>query len=149
VLDEQARNSLEDPMSTDIVSRLVAAWNSAKIASIAGLYSEDAVMKHAMMGNVNGRAAIAEAEGPMFAAFSGIEWRSVRSFASDGWVAVEFVVKATNTGSLPTPNGMLPPTGKTLVLEGVSLLRLDAQGLIAKERRYFDTMSFFKQLGLA
>jgi hypothetical protein len=50
---------------------------------------------------------------------------------------------------MPSPEGTIPATGKRITLRGVSLFMLNANGEIAEERRYFDTGSFFAQLGLA
>ncbi len=102
-----------------------------------------------MMGVLEGRAAIEAAEGPMFEAFSAVRWAPSRAISAGDVVAVQFVVTATNTGSLPTPGGMLPATNKSVRLDGASFFKVGADGLILEEQRYFDTAQFFQQLGLA
>ena len=137
-------------MTTAISEKLVAAWNTGDITRIAACYSANTKMIHPMVPEpLQGRAAVQQFEGGMFSAFSSIDWRAVSVLHTGDAVAVEFRVTATNTAPMQTPKGPIPATNKTVDLRGVSLLKLDAQGLIAEERRYFDTAAMFVQLGLA
>jgi hypothetical protein len=45
--------------------------------------------------------------------------------------------------------GEVPPTGKRIDLRGALVGRLNAENLIVEERRYYDTGTMMKQLGLA
>ncbi|HET6954010.1 MAG TPA: ester cyclase [Acidimicrobiales bacterium] len=60
--------------------------------------------------------------------------------------ATEVVFTGTHTGPMPTPNGPIPPTGKTVTLHSMSLLRIK-NGLIASERVYADQQELIDQLG--
>lgn len=133
------------------INRLSAAFNSGDAANIAACYCSDATQVHVMLGTNTGRAAIQAAEAPMFKAFSNTSWKADKLVESaDGkWHAVEWTVSATNSGPLATPAGELPATGRAISLSGASLVRLGDDGLIAEERRYFDTMGMLKQLGIA
>ena len=65
-------------------------------------------------------------------------------------VAIEIVLRATNTGPLEVgSDDPLPPTGRRIELPSVWFLRLRGDGRIVEERDYLDTASFFRQLGLA
>lgn len=52
-----------------------------------------------------------------------------------------------HTGSLPSPNGPIPPTGRTVVLESCDLART-RDGMIISFHSYFDQLSLLAQLGL-
>jgi limonene-1,2-epoxide hydrolase len=137
--------------ATSTIDNLGAAMESGDATRIAGCYTEDTVMQHPMQGTVRGRAAILAFEEPMLAAFSDLAVTAsciVEGGAGD-WHAVEFAVDMTNTGPLPTPAGEVPATGRTVTLKMASLFRIDGDGLIVEERRYFDPMALFTQLGLA
>ena len=63
-------------------------------------------------------------------------------------VAVEWEYRGTNRGPLAGLGGGQPPTNRPVTVRGASFLRVNAEGLIAEEHRYFDARSLFQQLGL-
>ena len=52
-------------------------------------------------------------------------------------------------GEQPTPEGETPATGRTLTSEGAVFSRLNAQGEVVEERRYYDVAGVLAQLGLS
>lgn len=56
---------------------------------------------------------------------------------------IEFVVRGTHTG----PLGDIPATGKSAVAHVCNVIEV-RDGLIHREREYFDTMSLLQQLGV-
>src|SRR5262249_45476153 len=97
---------------------------------------------------LKGRAAIRQLESGLFDAFSEIDWRIDAVVVDARRVAVEFHVTALNSAPLPSPQGMIPATGRRVDLRGASILRLDDRGLIAEEHRYRDAATMFAQVGL-
>ena len=63
--------------------------------------------------------------------------------------AVEYNLIGTHSGPLATPDGEIPATGKQLNMDGAVFSRLDAQGEVVEERRYFDVAGMLTQLGLS
>src|SRR4051812_25400661 len=97
--------------STDLTDKIFKAYNSSDLDLLGDCYAEDAVQQHPFFPQPNvGRAAILTAEGPMFGAFSDIDWVLVRVIGDDDWAAIESTVSATNTSDLPTPGGVVPAT---------------------------------------
>ena len=135
-------------MSTkSFTEALTTAWNSGDIDRIAARYADDAVLDHVLFPEpLHGRAAIAQAEGGMFAAFSDIDWRVVNVVGEGESFALEWVVKATHTGAMPTPEGPLAPTGRRITVRGSSHMRVRPNGTIASEHRYLDGAGMFAQL---
>jgi uncharacterized protein (TIGR02246 family) len=130
-----------------VVGSLVSAWNSGDIRRIGQVYAEDARLVHPMAPMpLEGRAAIEQFEGGMFAAFSAIEWKAIEAFGSGDRVAVEWQVSATHTAEMPTPNGPLPATGRRIVIRGESNVRVRPDGRLAEERRFLDGAALFAQL---
>ena len=60
---------------------------------------------------------------------------------------VEGIYTGTHTGPLATPQGQVPPTGRTLRLP-ICLVLEAAAGRIASNHVYYDQMTFAAQLGL-
>lgn len=135
----------------NIVEKLTSSWNSGNVAKIAALYADNGTIAHPLVPQpLQGRSAIQQFEQGMFDSFTNVEWQALSVCEGKaGELCVEFAVAAVNTKSMQTPKGPLPPTNKRVAVKGVSLLKLNGKGEIVEERRYFDTGSFFVQLGLA
>jgi len=62
---------------------------------------------------------------------------------TDGGIVHEWTMHGTHSGTLDG----LPPTGNTIALDGVDVVRIDSDGIISV-RGYFDQKTFAQQLGL-
>lgn len=67
--------------------------------------------------------------------------------AGNGLVITEFTAVGTHTGTMPTPDGTIDPTGRTLSVPFCDLHRVE-DGRIATTRRYWDNLTVLTQLGL-
>jgi steroid delta-isomerase-like uncharacterized protein len=67
--------------------------------------------------------------------------------ASGDYVAVEYTGRGTHTGTLQSPGGDIPATGKSVTLELCDVFRIEG-GKIKSERSYFDSASLLMQLGV-
>ena len=63
-------------------------------------------------------------------------------------VVCEDLETATFTGSLDWPTGTIAPTNKSYKLPFAVFFRVDAQGLIAEQRNYWDTAAWIRQVGI-
>jgi uncharacterized protein (TIGR02246 family) len=61
--------------------------------------------------------------------------------------ATEVVFTGTHTGPMVTPNGSIPPTGRSVTLHSASILHIE-DGLVASEHVYLDQLEMMTQLGL-
>ena len=52
----------------------------------------------------------------------------------------------THTGDLVTPQGTLPPTGRTMSMSGAIFAKVDRDGLIVEMFEYFDRLTMTEQL---
>ena len=68
-------------------------------------------------------------------------------FGTSDQAAEDARFTGTHTGTLPTPNGDVPPTGKTLVARYAVISRVE-NGKIASFRVFFDVADVMAQLGL-
>lgn len=118
---------------------------------LAALYAVDGVVHDPLSPEpVRGREAIAAVFAAFKRAIPDMEWRLARPLLEDGErIAFEVTVTGINDGPLRTPEGELPPTGRAVSVAMALFETLDADGLIAEERPYFDATGFAGQLGLA
>ncbi|HLB29785.1 MAG TPA: ester cyclase [Dehalococcoidia bacterium] len=115
----------------------------------AQLFSEDATLWNATLPEpLRGRKAIEEFMGAWLRAFPDMRVEIPNVVGSGDYCAFEWVMRGTHTGPLQGPQGEIPATGRRVDLRLCAILRLDARGLIAEWKGYFDTASMMQQLGL-
>jgi hypothetical protein len=62
-------------------------------------------------------------------------------------VSTEVRVRGTHTAPLVSPDGEIPPTGKSIDITAHNTMRTDADGITALEVN-FDQAAFMRQLGI-
>ena len=75
--------------------------------------------------------------------FSNIQFIQNDVFGQDDKLVKHWTFKGTHTGAFFG----IPATGKTVSLEGTTLIRME-NGKIAEEQDFFDNLEFSQQLGL-
>ena len=134
----------------DIAEQVVHAIRREDAEAYAKLFAEDAILEHPLAaGPLQGRALIRDGEQAIFDAFSDVDVE-LRSFVSEGSrVAVEVVLRATNTGSIDLGDGEpIQPTGRRIEVPAAWIFEFGPDGLVSAERDYFDTAALMSQLGL-
>lgn len=139
-------------MSTfeDAARQFAAANNSRDIEKVMARYAKDAVVTDPYYPEpLHGPDAIRKDAADFFRAFPDISFKFTDVFQkNDRTGATEFQIAGTHTGPLATPMGDVPPTGKRINIVGVAIATLDDKGLIKEERRFYDTATVLRQLGL-
>ena len=136
-------------MSSDLAHRIRAAFSSGSPSQLAELYEIGAVLHHPLIEDpVVGREAIMAVEDGVFTSYSDHEWTAESVVAQGNLVALRYVLKLTNTGPMPLPDGgSAPATNRRVEFRGASFFRLSVEGLIAEEHRFVATDSLRAQLG--
>ncbi len=124
--------------------RHVDAWNRRDPDLLCANHAPDGVVLSPMFHKMEGRAQICRTYAELFSAFPDWEMRYEDPFVNEGRVAVFFSVVATHKGDFMGVRG----TGRRCSFEGVSLFDLDANLLIAHERRVYDFTGLLVQLGV-
>ena len=70
-----------------------------------------------------------------------------RAAASGDHVTVEHTGRGTHTGTLQSPGGGIPATGKSVTLQLCDVFRIEG-GKIKSLRSYFDSASLLTQIGV-
>ena len=132
-----------------IADNIVKTINSGDPVAVTNLYAKDAVMIQANEPvPVRGHDALLKSYQAMFRATP--DWKaefSLIAFHGDT-IIFEGVGFGTFTGPLSTPMGEVPPTGAKINLKFAFFAKINAEGLIAEDRTYFDNLEYAKQLGL-
>ncbi|WP_051426243.1 ester cyclase [Jiangella gansuensis] len=136
-------------VNTQVLEDQVAAINERDATRFAAFYSEDAVVRDPQYPEpLVGRAAVANDSKIFFTAFPDLRAEVTCMVASGATLAAEMTIEGTHTGPLTLPSGEVPPTGRLLKFAMAFFARIDNQGLIVDERRYYDVADQLEQLGL-
>lgn len=132
-----------------IADKLIEVFNSNDATALAQLYTEDQVtICSGVPEPVRGRKAKEEFVGGFFRAFPGMNMEPTSILFSENHIVFEVVMRGTNNGPLVSPEGGIPPTGRSIELNMIFVTRVSAEGLIEEDRTYYDTAEFMRQLGL-
>lgn len=110
-------------------------------------YAEDAETSDPS-GKYKGKKQILESFKVWKTAFPQGTAEVTNQIAQGDHVATEVVYKATHTGPLVSATGTIPPTNKPVVLTTM-IVSTFRDGLIQRERTYFDRTDLMQQLGIA
>lgn len=129
-----------------VLERNITAVNSRDIDGYLGNQCPD--VQFVLPGGITleGREQVKEYTQAIWAAFPDGALAFGEQICTEEGVATEVVFTGTQTGPMPTPGGLLPPTGKRVTLRSVSMLRIK-DGMVASERVYLDQLEMLTQLG--
>jgi steroid delta-isomerase-like uncharacterized protein len=109
-------------------------------------YAEDSEMSDPN-GKYKGKAAIIQSFKVWKTAFPEATAEVTNQIAQGEQVASEVVFKAIHTGPLVSATGTIPPTNKPIELK-LMLVSSFRDGLIQRERAYYDKAGLMQQLGI-
>ena len=131
-----------------IARKLYDAWNRRDFDTIAGMVSADAETVIVGSGaRFYGPEGLIESDLAWVEAFPDGRVTVDGVTAGADKVAIEYTGTGTHTGTLHTPGGDIPPTGRRVTLGLCDVLTI-RDGKIREYRMYFDSVSLLTQLGL-
>jgi steroid delta-isomerase-like uncharacterized protein len=132
-----------------ITDRFISAANRHDPDAVAATYAEDCVVSDPRSpAPILGRAPVRAGFVADMRAFPDLRFEVLELLEKDDLGMAEMRLSGTNTGPLVTPMGELPATGKRVELNGAVFVRVDEDGLMVEEHRYFDTAAMMRQLGV-
>lgn len=132
---------------TDHARSMVEAFNTANWDLASNLLGSSTYTEHGTQRTLQG-ADIIEAMQGWRAAMPDVEGTITSALEVGDQVALEVTWHGTHTGPLATPDGEIPPSGKSQTTPGVWIF--DFEGDSVKEsRHYFDMLTFLQQVGAA
>jgi len=135
----------------EVIRQQIAAINAHDPAGLAIRYGADAVVLDPQYAEpLRGREAIERDTADFVTAFPDLRAQVTRTLFDGATHALEMTVSGTNTGPLTLPTGStVPPTNRRAEIHMAVFGRVDGDGLVVEERRYFDIAGLLAQLGLA
>lgn len=135
--------------AADVHRRWIEAVNNHDATAAATLYAPNAVVRDPAYQNpLEGREAIQKDFEDFFRAFPDLQFTVRTTIEADGSLASDGAFSGTHQGSLVTDAGEIPPTGKRIESPGAGFWRLDGQGRILEDRRYYDLAGLLSQIGV-
>jgi steroid delta-isomerase-like uncharacterized protein len=110
-------------------------------------YAEDAETSDPT-GKYKGKAQILAALKVWKTAFPQANAQVINQVAEGDQVVSEVVLRGTHSGAFTSPMGTIAPTGKPIELR-LAIVSSFRNGLIQRERSYFDIAGLLAQLGIA
>ena len=129
--------------SKEVALKFIDGFDRHDVDGLAGLYAEDAVNWQVADAPLERRTAIRASFEAFFRAFPDSTTKLVNVLADGDWAAVEWEGEGTFKG----PLGDHLPTGKSFTLRGCGFLQV-RNGLIVRQRGYWDRISWFRQIGI-
>jgi predicted ester cyclase len=127
-----------------VIQRHVDAFNAHD--ADADPWSEDAYLVNPG-GELRGREQVLGFERNFWAAFPDVRLEIVRRIADGPMVASEGRLVGTHTGTLSTPNGDVPATGRSIDFRWMCMQEVRGEEIVFEEL-YFNESDFLTQLGL-
>lgn len=132
----------------EAADRHIAAFNAKNADDFVGNESPDIEFVLPGAITLRGRDQVRGYIQIFWSAFPDGRVTAGAQIVTDDACVTESVFNGTHTGTLSTPDGDIPPTGKRVSLRQVAVQRIE-DGKVASEHLYFDQLELMAQLGLA
>lgn len=128
----------------DVNDRTYAAWNAHDADAVAAVFAADAELYEAGRPEpFRGREAIRARAVALLTAFPDLTLERIELVIDGDRHADRWLMTGTHRGELFG----LAPTGRGVRVEGSTFSRLNADGLVAQDVHFSDTMTLMAQLG--
>lgn len=131
----------------ELMDKVTAAVVGGDTEGLGRLYAPDAVAITPDAGELHGRDEIVDYMRTFMTAFPDTHFDMTATNEAGDTAIDEGYLVGTHTGPLATPDGEVPPTGRSIRLRECDVVVVD-EGLIREHRFYYDQADFMQQLGL-
>lgn len=131
----------------EVVERWWKAVEAGDFDSTDALTTPDCEITMPGMGRIDRDTMRTQVLPAYKSGFPDMHHETVDAVEAGDRVAVRLRVTMTHTGPFVTPQGEVPPTGRTVVLDSADVVTV-VDGRISSWHTYFDQMSMLGQLGL-
>ncbi len=131
----------------EVMDLLTDAVMAGDRDALGRLYAPDAVAETPDAGRLEGREAIVDYLVTFKPAFPDMSWEAVSQHEIGDTAVDEGYFVGTNTGVLSSPEGDMPPTGRSIRVRECDLVTV-SDGVAVSHRFYYDQLEFMSQLGL-
>jgi steroid delta-isomerase-like uncharacterized protein len=130
------------------VEEFVKALNQHDLHAFTAFYAKDCtVIDPEYPEPLKGHDAVRKDFEKTLTEFPDMKYTLKGVAANEDTAAIEVIARATHKGDLPGPAGPIRATKRTIELRIAAFERINDQGLITEERRYYDLAGLRQQLG--
>jgi len=131
----------------EIVKKFFDRWNKHDVDGAAALLDSEVVGSNPLAAQRKiGKEGSRKGIEAFTKAFPDLKMEITKIVAQGDTVAVEEVETATFKGPLEVATLTMPPTNRSYEMRVACFFKVNAKGLIAEMRNYWDTRSYFQQL---
>jgi steroid delta-isomerase-like uncharacterized protein len=131
------------------VKKWIEDFNRHDADALGAAYAAETVVTDPQYSDpLRGQDAVVRDFVDFFTAFPDVRVELKGILTNGDTYAFEATVRGTHKGALMFPTGLVPATGKPLEFSGGMFGRVDSEGRIAEEHRYYDVAGQLTQLGL-
>ena len=125
------------------------AWNDHNLENLLALLAPDFISRSSLsLGRPANKDMIAMGFKMFDISLPDLKEEVVSIMAENDWVACQVIETATFTGPMQLPSGEIAPTNRQYIIPVASFFRINAEGLIAEQRTYWDTADWERQIGI-
>ncbi len=126
---------------------MVEAFNNADWEAAKELIGNSTYIEHGTQRSLKGQDIIDAMQG-WRAAMPDVRGTVTSATEDHGRAVIEVTWHGTHTGPLTTPDGEIPPSGRSQTTPGAWVFDFDGDELV-ESRHYFDMLTFLQQIGAA
>lgn len=128
----------------NLIERLLTLWNSRNYHTARELYADDYCgVDMTDLTRVSGPAGVSRDLERICRAFPDLHFSNEQTIVDNDRVAVYWSARGTHQGTIMN----IPPTGRTVNVNGVTMLRL-ANGKVAQAVHLWDMAALLREIGL-
>jgi predicted ester cyclase len=132
--------------AAEVMRRDIAAFNDRDVREIMAVHSSDC--EKAVPGaRLLGSDQVVAWRSALWEAFPDIQLEVTRAVEEGSAVAIQGLARATHRGTLRSPSGDIPPTGRSVEITWSDDYEVRG-GRIVSTRLHFDQLSILEQLGV-
>lgn len=133
-----------------IIHKQLEDFNLHDAAAFVAFYTQDATCYDPYYEQpLKGREALLRDVADFFQGFPDLKGKIVGNILlGENTAAFEVELTGTHKGILPSPNGPIHPTNRSIRLTMARFVQFAKDGQIKSDNRYYDTMSIMAQLGM-
>jgi len=133
----------------EIVKECFDRWNKGDVDGAAALLESEVVISNSFVSQRKiAKEGVWEGIEALTKAFPDLKMEITKIVAHGDTVALEEVETATFKCPLEVATVTIPPTNRSYELRVACFFKVNTNGLIAEMRNYWDTRSYFQQLGI-